>query len=55
MYESIWRALPGPLWLRVAQVVLLGVVVVVVSFEWVFPAVAPWMPFNDGTITETGP
>lgn len=54
MYQWMWHALPGPIWLRVMQVALLAVVVVVVLFEGVFPVIAPRMPFNDGTISETG-
>lgn len=50
MYAALWRVLPGPAWLRALIVVLLVAIVVVVCFAWVFPAVAPLMPFNDVTV-----
>ncbi len=50
MYGWLWRALPGPWWLRVGILVVLAAVVVTVCFAWVFPAVAPLMPFNDITV-----
>ena len=52
MYAWLWRALPGPWWLRVLLALLLVVAVVAVCFTWVFPAVAPFMPFNDITVDE---
>ena len=36
--------------LRVGILVVLAAVVVAVCFAWVFPAVAPLMPFNDITV-----
>lgn len=50
MYGWLWRALPGPAWVRVLLLVTAALAVVVVSFQWVFPAVAPSMPFNDVTV-----
>lgn len=50
MYGRLWRALPGPLGVRVALASALVVVAVVVLFLVVFPAVAPLLPVNDGTI-----
>ncbi len=50
MYAALWRVLPGPTWLRALILVLLAAVVVVVCFAWVFPAIAPYMPFNDVTV-----
>lgn len=50
IYGAIWRALPGPTALKVLQAVLLVAVVVAVLFLWVFPHVAPYMPFNDNTV-----
>ncbi len=53
LYSAIWRALPGPLAVRVllAAVLLLGVVAF--CFLWLFPRIAPSMPFNDNTV-DTG-
>lgn len=50
MYPWLWRHLPGPVWLRVVQCVLLALLVVAVCFLWVFPAIAPLIPINDITV-----
>ena len=50
MYGWLWRALPGPTVVRVALVAVLALAVVAVCFTWVFPAIAPFMPFNDITV-----
>ena len=50
MYGWLWRILPGPRWARVGILVALAAVVVTVCFVWVFPAIAPFMPFNDITV-----
>lgn len=50
MYGWIWRSLPGPVAVKVLLALLLVVAVVAVLFVWVFPAVAPYLPFNDGTV-----
>lgn len=50
MYAALWRALPGPRWAKALQAAALAVLVVLVCFTWVFPAVAPLLPFNDGTV-----
>lgn len=40
MYHAIWRALPGPSWLKVMEAILLAVVTVTAMFTWVFPSIA---------------
>ena len=50
MYSWIWRHLPGPLGLRALLALLLALAVCAVLFVWVFPALAPYAPFNDGTV-----
>lgn len=52
MYGWLWRHLPGPLPAKLVSAALLALAVVTVCFLWVFPAVAPYMPFNDGTVGE---
>ncbi len=52
MYAALWRRLPGPTPVRVLLALLLVVLVVVVLFGWVFPALAPLVPFNNGTVTQ---
>lgn len=53
MYSTLWRALPGPWPVRLLLVVVLAAVVVAACFLWVFPAVAPYVPFNDQTVEES--
>ena len=53
MYAALWRALPGPRWVKALQCLVLVLAVVAVCFVWLFPAVAPYMPFNDNNV-ETG-
>lgn len=50
MYSFLWRLLPGPTWLRIILVIVLVAAVVFACFEWLFPAIAPHMPFNDQTV-----
>ncbi len=50
MYGPLWRALPGPWPVKVFQLLVLVAVVVAVCFLWIFPAIAPHLPFNDNTI-----
>lgn len=55
MYAVLWRALPGPLALKVVWVLLLLAAVVAVCFEWVFPLVASWLPYDETTVgADTG-
>ena len=39
MYAALWRILPGPLWLRIAMLVVLAAAVLTVLVLWVFPFV----------------
>jgi hypothetical protein len=50
LYAAIWRALPGPLVVRVLLAAVLVLLVVAVCFLWLFPRIAPLMPFNDNTV-----
>ena len=52
MYGWLWRVLPGPVWVRLLLLLLLLAAVVAACFTWIFPAVAPLMPFNDITVDE---
>ncbi|PJI91055.1 hypothetical protein [Luteimicrobium subarcticum] len=54
MYGALWRALPGPVWLRVIILLALAFAVVAALFLWVFPVIEPYMPFNDQTVTQDG-
>ncbi|MEP7035646.1 MAG: hypothetical protein ABI662_10285 [Dermatophilaceae bacterium] len=50
MYGSLWRLLPGRWPVKALQCVMLVIGVVALCFLWLFPAIAPYMPFNDNTI-----
>jgi hypothetical protein len=50
MYAWIWRRLPGPLWARILTALLLIAAVVAVLFQWVFPWLAPLLPFQQQTV-----
>lgn len=50
MYGWIWRHLPGPVVLRLLLALALVLAVAAALFLWVFPAIAPHMPFNDQTV-----
>ncbi len=50
MYGALWRSLPGRRPVKVLLLVLIALVVLAVLFTWVFPAIAPLMPFNDNTV-----
>ncbi|MEE6272017.1 hypothetical protein [Georgenia wangjunii] len=54
MYGLVWRVLPGPVWFRAMLALALIVGVVYVCFTWLFPEIAPYMPFNEMTLEETG-
>lgn len=51
-YGLVWRLLPGPKPLKVVEAAVLLLAVVAVLFIWVFPQVAPLMPFNETTVGE---
>jgi hypothetical protein len=53
LYAAIWRALPGPLVVRILLAAVLLLLVVAVCFLWLFPRIAPLMPFNDNTVDPT--
>jgi hypothetical protein len=53
MYGALWRALPGPAWVRTTTLLVLAAAVVLACFEWLFPVVAEHMPFNDPNV-QTG-
>ena len=47
MYAALWRALPGNRWVKALECLGLAVLVVTVLFVWVFPAIAPLLPYQD--------
>lgn len=51
-YGWLWRVLPGPVVVRALQLIVLAAVVIGALFAWVFPAIAPLMPFNETTVEQ---
>ena len=49
MYGWIWRHLPGPLYLRIVEAVVLVAGVVALLMFVVFPWAEPKLPFNNVT------
>ena len=55
MYAVLWRALPGPVVVRVLLLLLILALVVFMCFEWLFPLVASWLPYDETTVgADTG-
>lgn len=54
IYAALWRVLPGPAPVKVLLCLVLALVVVAFCFVWLFPRIAPLMPFNDNTVTPSG-
>lgn len=52
MYGWLWRNLPGPAAVRVIELLMLAVAVIAACFLWIFPAIAPILPFNQQTVEE---
>lgn len=50
MYGPLWRLLPGPWPVKVVLSLLLVAAVVAACFLWLFPAIAPYMPFSDNSV-----
>lgn len=50
MYRAIWHVLPGPAWAKSLLSLILVFAVVAALFLWVFPAVAPLLPFDQQTV-----
>ncbi len=54
MYGRLWRRLPGPTWVRMLLVLVLLAAVIVALFGWGFPALARYLPFDDGLVGAAG-
>ena len=50
MYAYLWRALPGPRWVRLLILIALLTVVFLVLMEVVFPWISAQMPYTDVTV-----
>jgi hypothetical protein len=52
MYAALWRVLPGPVWIKVVELVVLAVVVIAVLMAFVFPVVADLVFVEESTLGE---
>jgi hypothetical protein len=50
MYAALWRRLPGGRLAKTLSALVLFAATVVILFGWVFPAIAPLLPFEDVTV-----
>ncbi len=50
MYVALFRALPGPRWLKILQAIVLVVFVILALFTWVFPWIAQNVSIFDNTV-----
>lgn len=50
MTARLWRALPGPRWVRALVVLLAAAVVIAVLFEVVFPWLTTVVPLLEQTV-----
>lgn len=50
MYAALWRALPGPAWIRLLILLVAAAAIVYGLFYFVFPWVATILPQPDSTI-----
>ena len=50
MYGLLWRALPGPIAVRVLICLLLAALVVAGCFQWLFPWIAELLPVIDPNV-----
>ncbi len=52
MYAFLWRLLPGPLWLRILQAVILVVLVLFLLVTFLFPWLNTFLNAYDVTVEE---
>ncbi len=52
MYGALWRALPGPMWLRLLLTIALIAVALYVLGTWVFPWVQSFLDTQEVTVEE---
>ncbi|GAA2963218.1 hypothetical protein ACTXI4_03035 [Glutamicibacter ardleyensis] len=55
MYAWIFRNLPGPIWLRIIEALILLAAVVLLLMMYVFPWLSQFSPFTDSTIGQSNP
>lgn len=50
MYDLIWHAIKAPVWVKVLIFLTAFILLSIALIGWVFPAIAPYMPMNQGTV-----
>lgn len=50
MYAALWRVLPGPVWVKVVELVILVALVVALLMAFVFPIVADLVFEEESTL-----
>jgi hypothetical protein len=53
VYAALWRFLPGPVWTKTLQCLVLALLFCLALLYWVFPAVEPHLPFDRIIIGES--
>lgn len=52
MYAALWRFLPGPVWVKVFELLALAVAVVALLMAFVFPVIADLVFVEESTLGE---
>ena len=52
MFGALWRHLPGPVWVRVIEAIVLFIILVAVLFLFVFPWIAENTRIFDSVVTQ---
>jgi len=50
VYAALWRALPGPVWLRILILAALAAIVLFVLVTWVFPWIDSYLALTEDTV-----
>lgn len=50
MYTALWRALPGPIWLRILMLLVFLAAMLFVLATWVFPWVDSMVTNQEATV-----
>lgn len=50
MYAALWRVLPGQVWAKVAQIVVLTAVLLALLMAFVFPVIADVFLTEESTV-----
>lgn len=52
MYITLWKLLPGPMWVRILQLVLLATLVLTALVLWIFPVIDHLTTLQDVTVEQ---